>query len=87
MSWPDYLGWKAGWEAYTAKLKPKSGGFATPVQTTLGRAGRPFTRTVLDALSANRIGSEVAARHLSLKFEHFDKLKSALIVQPGTSNS
>jgi len=83
LSWPDYLSWKAGWEAYTAKLKPKSGGFATPVAKTLGRAGRPFTRTVLDALSSNRIGPEVAARHLSLKYEHFDKLKGALIVQPG----
>lgn len=87
MSWPDYLGWKAGWEAYTAMLKPKSGGFATPVQTTLGRAGRPFTRTVLEALSSNRIGPEVAARHLGLKYEHFDKLKSALIIQPGSGGT
>jgi len=83
LSWPQYLSWKAGWEAYTAKLKPKSGGFATPVAKTLGRAGRPFTKTVLDALSSRRIGPEVAARHLNLKYEHFDELKGALIIQPG----
>lgn len=87
LTWPEYLGWKAGWQAYTATLKPKSGGFATPVAKTIGRAGRPFTRTVLDALSANRIGPEVAARHLSLKFEHFDKLKGALIVHPGAGGA
>ncbi|MFU8848375.1 MAG: ImmA/IrrE family metallo-endopeptidase [Opitutales bacterium] len=87
LSWQEYMGWKAGWQSYTAKLKPKGGGFATPVAITLGRAGRPFTQTVLQALSSNRIGPEVAARHLSLKFEHFDKLKGALIVQPGTGGA
>ena len=83
LSWQQYLEWKAGWEAYTSTLKTKSGGFATPVAKTLGRAGRPFTRTVLEALSGNRIGPEVAARHLNLKYEHFEKLRGALIVQPG----
>jgi len=83
LSWQQYSQWRAGWKAYTSKLKTKSGGFATPVAKTLGRAGRPFTRTVLEALSSNRIGPEVAARHLNLKYEHFDKLKGALVVQPG----
>lgn len=87
LSWPEYLSWKAGWEAYLKTLKPKSGGFATPVAKTLGRAGRPFTRTVLEALSTNRIGPEVAARHLGLKYQHFDKLKSALIVEPGSGGA
>jgi len=87
LSWKDYRNWKAGWDTYTASLKPRTGGFATPVAKTLGRAGRPFTRAVLDALSENRIGPEVAARHLHLKFEHFDKLKSALVLQPGSGNA
>ncbi|TVP79359.1 MAG: helix-turn-helix domain-containing protein [Puniceicoccaceae bacterium] len=87
LSWPDYLAWKAGWEAYTSGLKPKTGGFATPVAKTLGRAGRPFTKTVLDALSGNRIGPEVAARYLNLKYQDFDKLRGALVVQPGTGGT
>ncbi|MCC5805110.1 MAG: ImmA/IrrE family metallo-endopeptidase [Opitutales bacterium] len=87
LSWSAYLSWKAGWEAYTQSLKPKSGGFATPVDKALGRAGRPFTRTVLEALSTNRIGPDAAARYLGLKYEHFEKLRNALIVQPGTGGS
>lgn len=87
LTWQEYSGWKAEWQSYTSKLKPKGGGFATSVAKTIGRAGRPFTRTVLDALSSNRIGPEVAARHLGLKYEHFDKLKSALILQPGSKGS
>lgn len=84
LSWQDYSDWKSGWEAHISNFKSSSGGFATPVDKTLSRAGRPFTRTVLDALSSNRIGPEVAARHLNLKFEHFEQLKGALIVQPGS---
>jgi len=83
LSWQQYARWKSAWTAYTSKLKPRSGGFATPVDKTLGRAGRPFVRTVLEALSRNRIGPDVAARHLNLKYEHFGDLRGALIVQPG----
>jgi len=83
LSWQEYLSWKANWNDHTSKLKPRSGGFASPVDKTLSRAGRPFTLTVLDALASNRIGPAVAARYLDLKYQHFDTLKKALIVQPG----
>ena len=79
LTWAAYRDWRRSWDAHTATLKKRTGGFASPVHKTLGRAGRPFTRTVLEALATNRIGPEVAARHLNLRFEHFDKLKAALI--------
>lgn len=83
IDWPSYNRWKRDWTAYTASLKPREGGFAHPVQNTLGRAGRPFTRTVLEALSSNRITADSAARYLELRFEHFDKLKGSLARSPG----
>jgi len=82
--WSHYQGWKRGWDAYVATLKPRSGGFAHPVDLTLGRAGRPFTQTVLEALSANRITVVNAAHYLDLKADHFEKLKGALIARPGS---
>lgn len=81
--WPFYRHWKQEWEAYVATIKPRGGGFSTPVGKTLGRAGQPFTRLVLEAMSANRITSNQAARHLDLKFEHFGKLRDALRARPG----
>jgi len=81
--WAFYRAWKQEWDAHVARLKPRSGGFATPVGKTLGRAGQPFTRLVLEAMSANRITSDQAARHLDLKFEHFGKLRDALRARPG----
>ena len=81
--WDHYQTWKRGWESYVATLKPKSGGFAHPIDMALGRAGRPFTRTVLEALDANRITPVNAARYLDLRFEHFEKLKAALTARPG----
>jgi Zn-dependent peptidase ImmA (M78 family)/transcriptional regulator with XRE-family HTH domain len=82
--WAFYLEWKRGWETYVAKLSPKAGGFAHPITQTLGRAGRPFTQVVLEALAANRITAVNAARYLDLKFEHFGKLKEALESRPGS---
>ncbi len=84
MGWDHYREWKNDWTAHLATLKPRSGGFATPVTKTLGRAGRPFTKLVLEAMSGNRITSDQAARHLDLKFDHFDKLRDALRAGPGT---
>lgn len=81
--WAHYHGWKSGWESFVSTLKPKSGGFAHPIAMTLGRAGRPFTRTILEALDASRITAVNAARYLDLKFEHFEKLKAALTKRPG----
>lgn len=85
--WAFYRRWKEMWQAHVATLKPRGGGFATPVGKTLGRAGQPFTQVVLEAMSANRITANQAARHLDLKFEHFGKLKDALRARPGVGGS
>lgn len=82
LSWSHYRDWKKEWEEYLARLKPRTGGFASPVEKTLGRAGRPFTKVVLEAMAGNRITSDQAARHLELKLEHFEKLKEALRTRP-----
>lgn len=84
--WAHYHEWKRGWESFVATLTPRSNGFAHPIDLTLGRAGHPFTRTVLEALDANRITPVNAARYLDLKFEHFEKLKAALTQRPGTED-
>lgn len=84
IAWADYKRWRADWEAYVSALPPRSRGFATPIDTALGRAGRPFARLVLDALASNRITSVDAARYLDLKFEHFDKLRARLSEGPGS---
>ncbi|MCC6348748.1 MAG: ImmA/IrrE family metallo-endopeptidase [Candidatus Eisenbacteria bacterium] len=74
MSWPKYNAWRREWDGFVATLQPRRGGFATPVEKAVNRAGRPFATLVLDALAANRITSVDAARYLDLKFEHFEKL-------------
>ncbi|MGV3533446.1 MAG: ImmA/IrrE family metallo-endopeptidase [Chthoniobacteraceae bacterium] len=84
--WEHYQLWKRRWAEYVAALPSRKGGFATPVGKTLGRAGRPFTKTVLEALAANRITPVNAARYLDLKYEHFDKLKAALVTRPGSGS-
>jgi Zn-dependent peptidase ImmA (M78 family)/transcriptional regulator with XRE-family HTH domain len=78
MSWQQYNTWKQSWQEFVATLPKRSGGFAHPVDVALGRNGRPYVQLVLEALATNRITSVDAARHLALKFEHFDKLKTAL---------
>jgi len=84
IGWDHYREWRKDWEAHLATLKPRGGGFATPVGKTLGRAGVPFVKLVLEAMAGNRITSDQAARHLDLKFEHFDTLKNALRKGPGS---
>jgi Zn-dependent peptidase ImmA (M78 family) len=79
MSWPQYNRWRAEWQSYVDKLPPRRGGFATPVEKAVNRAGRPFVQLVLEGLAANRITPVDAARYLDLKFEHFDKLKTHLM--------
>ena len=74
MTWARYNAWRKEWEAYVATLRPRRGGFATPIEKAVSRAGRPFATLVLEALSANRITSVDASRFLDLKFEHFEKL-------------
>ena len=82
MSWAGYQTWRAEWSSYVATLPARSGGFASPAEKTLGRAGRPFAKLVLEAMATNRITSVDAARYLDLKFQHFDQLRT-LLVGPG----
>jgi hypothetical protein len=82
-TWAKYRAWRGAWEVWVATLPVRGGGYAHPVANTIGRAGRPFVTTVLEALAANRIDSVTAARHLDLKFAHFEKLKNALAKRPG----
>ena len=78
LSWEGYQRWKQAWAKYLAGLKPPPGGFAAPVDKTLGRGGRPFTQLVIEALDANHITVVKACRYLDLRFEHFDKLRTKL---------
>ena len=84
LSWPAYRAWRTEWDVYVKSLTPRTGGFATPVETAVSRAGRPFAQLVLEALSANRLTAVDASRYLDLKFEHFDKLRTHLQDRPGT---
>lgn len=87
MTWAQYNQWREQWQAYVATLPPRKGGFATPMEKAVNRAGRPFAQLVLEALSANRITSVDASRYLDLKFEHFDKLRAHLTTGPGDTSS
>lgn len=78
LTWQGYRDWRQAWSQYIATLKPSTGGFAHPVDKTLGRAGKPFTQLVIGALDANRITAVQACRYLDLRFDHFDKLRSSL---------
>ena len=78
MTWRHYAAWREEWEAFIARLPRRKGGYASPEEIAVSRAGRPFASLVLEALSANRITSTDAARYLGLKMEHFDKLSSHL---------
>lgn len=82
LSWQGYRDWRESWSQYMATLKPGKGGFAHPVDKTLGRAGRPFTQLVIEALDANRITAVQACRYLDLRFDHFDKLRANLRAGP-----
>jgi Zn-dependent peptidase ImmA (M78 family)/transcriptional regulator with XRE-family HTH domain len=87
MTWAQYNEWREQWQAYVATLPPRKGGFATPMEKALNRAGRPFAQLVLEALYANRISSVDASRYLDLKFEHFDKLRAHLAQGPGETSA
>lgn len=83
MTWDGYRAWKESWDAYVATLPPRKGGFATPVDKTLSRGGRPFAQLVLQALDSNRITSVDACRYLDLRFDHVEKLRLELRGGPG----
>ncbi|MBI3490580.1 MAG: helix-turn-helix domain-containing protein [Acidobacteria bacterium] len=78
MTWDDYRRWKAAWTDYISSLKPRKGGFASPVDKTLGRGGRPFAQLVIEALDSNRITAVDASRYLDLRFDHIEKLRTEL---------
>ena len=78
MSWDGYRQWRADWSEYVSSLKPRRGGIASPVDKTLGRAGRPFAQLVLEALDANRITVVEVSRYLDLRFDHIEKLRGEL---------
>ena len=79
MNREQYERWVKVWNKYVATLPKRADGFATPVQMTIGRAGRPFVQVVLEAFHANRITTVDASRYLNLKYEHFGKLQETLI--------
>lgn len=83
LTWNGYKLWKRKWDAYVATLPPRRGGFASPVDKTLGRAGRPFSQLVLEAMDANRITSVDASRYLDLCFDHIQNLRQELFKGPG----
>jgi Zn-dependent peptidase ImmA (M78 family)/transcriptional regulator with XRE-family HTH domain len=87
MSWARYNQWRADWDAYVATLPTRRGGFASPVEKAVSRAGRPFTQLVVEALSANRLTPVDAARYLDLRFEHFENLKSHLSRGPSEGSA
>lgn len=82
MTWAGYQRWKKEWDKYVAQLPQRRGGFASPVEKTLGRAGRPFAQLVLEALDANRITAVEACRYLDLRWDHVEKLRMELRVGP-----
>jgi Zn-dependent peptidase ImmA (M78 family) len=81
LSWAGYHEWKKNWNRFLAEL-PKRKGFASPIDKTLGRSGRPFTQLVIEALDANRITSVQASRYLDLRFDHFENLRMELRMRP-----
>ncbi len=78
MTWDGYKRWKSAWGKYLAGLKPARSGFASPVDKSLGRGGRPFAQLVIEALDSNRITAVQACRYLDLRFNHFGKLRMEL---------
>ena len=81
LSWDGYNGWKKSWHEFITAL-PKRKGFASPIDKTLGRSGRPFIQLVIEALDANRITSVQASRYLDLRFDHFENLRAELRMRP-----
>ncbi|MFN0180192.1 MAG: ImmA/IrrE family metallo-endopeptidase [Gemmatimonadales bacterium] len=78
-TWAGYERWRRGWTKYVQSLTPRSGGFASPIEKALGRAGRPLSQLVVEAMDANRITAVQASRYLDLRFDHFEGLRSELL--------
>ncbi|MCX7768830.1 MAG: hypothetical protein N2110_07405, partial [Flavobacteriales bacterium] len=78
LTWDGYQRWKEQWDKYVASLSPRRGGFASPVEKTIVRAGRPFAQLVIEALDANRITAVEACQYLELRFDYLEKLRAEL---------
>lgn len=87
MTWARYRDWRDEWDRFVATLPQRRGGMATPVDKTLGRAGRPLTQLVLEALDSNRISAVDASRYLDLRFDHFEALRAELISSSDASGA
>ncbi len=77
-TWTGYKRWREAWDRFVKSLPPRSGGFASPIDKTLGRAGRPLVQLVIEAMDANRITAAQASQYLDLRFDHFNGLRSEL---------
>ena len=64
---------------HLTSLPPPPKGFAAPVDKSMTRNGRPFTRAVLEAMDSNRLTAVEASRYLELRFEHFQKMREKLL--------
>ncbi|HEX9819247.1 MAG TPA: ImmA/IrrE family metallo-endopeptidase, partial [Methylomirabilota bacterium] len=78
LSWDSYRQWREDWDRHVAAIKPRAGGFASPVDKALSRGGRPFAQLVLEALDANRITSVDASHYLGLRYDHIETLRREL---------
>lgn len=78
LTWTGYQRWKNEWNQFVTSLPARKGGIASPIDKTLGRAGRPFAQLVLEALDANRITAVDASRYLDLRFDHVERLRADL---------
>jgi Zn-dependent peptidase ImmA (M78 family)/transcriptional regulator with XRE-family HTH domain len=78
LTWAGYRRWGEAWSEHVASLPTRKAGFASPIDKALGRAGRPFTQLVLEAMDANRITAVQASHYLDLRFDHFTGLRSDL---------
>jgi len=77
-TWAGYERWRGAWDTFVKSLPLRSGGFASPIEKTLGRAGRPLVQLVLEAMDTHRITAAQASRYLDLRFDHFEGLRSEL---------
>jgi hypothetical protein len=77
LTWDAYRQWRALWDDHLRGL-PVRKGFATPIDKTLGRCGRPLAQLVLQAMDTNRITAVEASRYLDLRFNHFEGLRERL---------
>ncbi len=86
LTWEAYRQWKALWDDYLRGL-PARKGFATPIDKTIGRCGRPLAQLVLQAMDTNRITAVEASRTLDLRFNHFEGLRERLYKPPASSRA